>query len=105
MEAFVFSVVQLVICTGCGATKSFNSSVKVFEERLFRYTEPNVPQPLVPEKSALYETDTSPKVSGSLAPRPSASPAAIELKLIDPSASPASPLISVPSVHADPLHL
>ena len=53
LEAFVFSVVQLVICTGCGATKSLSSSVNVFDERLFRYTEPNVPQPLVPENSAL----------------------------------------------------
>jgi hypothetical protein len=35
-EAFVLSVVQLVICTPSGATKSFSSSVNVFDERLFR---------------------------------------------------------------------
>src|SRR5258707_14120366 len=53
LDELVVSDVQLVICTPSGATKSFSSSVNVFEERLLRYTEPKVPHPLSPENSAL----------------------------------------------------
>ena len=40
--------------------------------------------------------EASPKVNGSLVPRPTLSFEAIELKLIEPSASPRPPLMTVP---------
>ena len=36
LEELVVKLVQLVICTASGATKSFSSSVNVLDERLFR---------------------------------------------------------------------
>src|SRR5215212_1276416 len=83
--------------TFSGPMKSLSSAENESDERLFRYADPNFPQPDVPlGKSVRYEIDASPNVNASCAP--SAPPSAWGIAVV--FTVPTAQFVGVAVVHA-----
>jgi hypothetical protein len=89
--------------TGTGLMKSFSCEVKLSDERLLMNALPNDSQ-LPSSKTKSRSSWASPNVRALSAPRPSDSPAVIEVVLIVPAAC-AAEVRSTAGPHADPFHV